>query len=148
MRRVLLLLFVLVTGCTHYEEDSQVRYESSHEAAIQFYKQNLHLISGSGRNQEVLGWVLKCEDGWSYTNAVVGSLSNPVRPQEVDKGNCSLRAFIHTHPKTHGTVDFFSEADMKIGKWRGIYLLSLENYYVRFHNGTQDRGGLLLGKLK
>lgn len=149
MARVILLILVgLITGCSKYERVGNSYYKTSHEAVVAFYKQHRNLIRSSGRGEEILGWVLKCEEGYGYTNAIVGDLSNPVRPQEVDKGSCSLRAFIHTHPRTQGTVDFFSKSDMKIGKWRGIYLLSLENNHVRFHNGTQDRNGILLGILK
>ncbi|CAH9014606.1 hypothetical protein VPH5P1C_0229 [Vibrio phage 5P1c] len=141
-------LTALVSGCTKYENQHKY-FREKDLAATDFFIENKSKIEALSSQQEMLGWVLYCEGrGYSYTNYRIGDLSNPVRPNEVDTQGCEVRDFLHTHPRSLGSVDYFSEGDMKVAKWRGIYLFTTEKYYVRFHNGTQDRYGEVVANIR
>ena len=143
-----LIAFVIISGCTKYENQNKY-FSNKGQAAIAFFIENKSKIESLSSQQEMLGWVLDCGDkGYSYTNYVIGSLSNPVRPSEVYKRDCKVGEFLHTHPRTRGSVDYFSERDIQVAKWRGIYLFTTEKYYVRFHNGTQDRYGTVIANIR
>ena len=138
----------IISGCTKYENQNKY-FSNKDQAAIAFFIENKSKIESLSSQQEMLGWVLHCNDkGYAYTNYVIGDLSNTVRPHEVDKGDCEVGEFLHSHPITNRITDYFSKADIQIAKWRGIYLFSTEGYYVRVHNGKKDRYGTIIANIR
>ncbi|MCP3686089.1 MAG: hypothetical protein GY861_25870 [bacterium] len=143
----------LLVGCSRYAQEGDEVFNTQKQAAVAFYKRNVKVIDSLSSEQEMLGWVLKCKEGYRYTNYVIGGVSNPIRVGEVNRGvGCKISAHLHTHPKMgygkHGaTVDFFSEGDVRSAQQFEMYLMSAENCNIRYIHKTKYRYGNLLGKI-
>ncbi|AUR93385.1 membrane lipoprotein [Vibrio phage 1.187.O._10N.286.49.F1] len=123
-------------------------YSTEQQAVVRFLKDNIITLKILTSQQEMLGWVLKCGDGFKHTVAEVGGLSNILTPPKVS--GCKVSALVHTHPRVPKgyTVDFFSEEDIKTTYRWNSYILSQENCNIRFGSKLKNRDGTLLGKLK
>lgn len=123
-------------------------YNSETEAVTAFYKNNTPVLKSLTKDQEMLGWVVECEEGFYVTKAWVGGLSNPLK-EPLTRIGCSVVANMHTHPRVPFwlTVDFYSEADLLSTKYWRMYLLSQENCNIRLAVDSENKHGKLIGKL-
>lgn len=147
----LLLCLILLQGCSESLEYKTTGgfYETDLDAAVSFYKSNYKLIKSLTNKQEGMGYVVKCDKGFKYTNLVVGGLLNSVHFKvDMNKG-CSINSFMHTHPipPQGKTADFFSHQDLHLGKTLPVYMFSLESNRLRVTKDDNNEYGTLLGTI-
>lgn len=139
----------VLLGCGKYLATEDI-FQTERQAALHFFKSNTELLKSLTKEQEVLGYVLKCKEGYRVTTPFVGELMNTRYESDNPLKHCKISAGLHTHPIADKgwTMDFFSEADIKTSYvWRS-YLLAQENCNIRFGYKLKDRYGKVIGKLK
>lgn len=145
-----LISSLILLGCSKYDVVEDPTFYTEKEAAIYFFKSNISILKGLTKEQEMLGYVMKCGSEFKVTTPFVGELVNYRKVSDVRERGCTISAGLHTHPVPDKgwTMDFFSEPDIKTSHvWRS-YLLSQENCNVRFGHNLKDKFGTLLGKLE
>lgn len=150
LRSLILCSVLIMLGCNKPYGIESIGYHTQQETAIDFYKNNISTLKLLTTQEEMLGWVLKCDDVYKYTNPKIGGLENSLNPSVIERNGCVVSALLHTHPRQPRgwTVDFFSQEDIQTSFHWDMYLLSQENCNVRFGSKLKDRDGVLLGKLK
>lgn len=134
MKRFLLVFLLLVSGCGQSYEIADGAYVTELDAVSAFYEGNKPLLRRLRTEQEMLGWVVLCNDGYyRITKPRKGAGSNPVDVFETFEG-CTKIAFMHSHPTPPRgmTTDFFSEADLNFAKTYPIYMMAQERCFLRY----------------
>lgn len=136
MRYFLLVVLVLLQGCQIDKNSYKVtnkRYTWQHEAAEDFFESNKEVLRKMKTEQEMLGWIVRCEDGYAVTTYKIGTASNPVDINE-KFGDCYKVAFMHSHPHPPigMTTDRFSPADLNFSMKYPLYMMAQENCFLRY----------------
>ncbi|AUR82546.1 hypothetical protein NVP1152O_064 [Vibrio phage 1.152.O._10N.222.46.E1] len=125
-----------------------VVHAKQHDAATAWYNYHMEEINALTMEQEAMGWVYRCENGYYFSSMEIGGLSNYMNPKvSTDMKGCSEVAYMHTHPRQHvgWTADFFSPEDMESSQLWGMYMMAQENCNLRYTYLSDDRDGELLG---
>lgn len=146
---LLIFLIVLLTSKEDYKILKSEYFQHKDLAAIQFYKTNMDRIKSLHKEQELLGWVLECKEGYTFTTSVVGGVSNVLLPNpNWGRQGCRSVGLVHTHPEPKhfgSTSDLFSEEDIKTSYNLTVYMMAQENCNLRKANEGRD---VFIGKFE
>ena len=151
---------LMLTGCepaptieiTNVEKrwgisESSLGYEKQHQAALAWYDINKHNIKNLSSEEELIGYVVKCQDDYHFTISGVGGLKNRISGTILSK--CHEIAVTHTHPEPEigMTSDFFSESDMETAQILGVYVNQVNLCTVRYMYKSQSKYGEVIGNI-
>ncbi|APC46058.1 hypothetical protein HYP06_gp057 [Vibrio phage vB_VspP_pVa5] len=123
-------------------------HKDQHSAAYAWYNYHMDAINNLTPEQEAMGWIYQCDEGYFFSDMQVGGLSNTMDPKvNTPQKNCEAMAYMHTHPDQGSgwTSDLFSPADMRSSQIWGMYMMAQENCNLRYTYKHDDHDGELLG---
>ncbi|WP_371196307.1 RHS repeat-associated core domain-containing protein, partial [Glaciecola sp. SC05] len=106
-------------------------WEDPHEAALAFYKQNEDAYQNTDKNTELIGFLIKADNGnYYFTNAVEVPATFNMNVGIRKPTSWKIKDTLHTHPGGRGNQEGFSKTDAQ-----AVLSGSTPGYYVRTPKG-------------